>query len=180
MAFNVTYHGLSKSNIKHLYCGRVESKKLPSVKERQAERLAKRVHETLFNKPSPWEKFQSSRKLNYDPETNVISPKSNSSNLCSRSRLYTLMSKLGKPTRNSYSRVRSTNDKESLKTYTRTPCTVLNWSEVDWEDVYKMSKRLAEPTFSSYVRSVTRSRRKLSPKPVFNCEKCYLAPSGPE
>ena len=181
MAFVVTYHNLSKHNIRNIYGGLPAELKVRTTGNNKAILPAQRVHEQM-RKSGPHEKFLNERYYEYDPENEIRIPRAPAFQQLSRSQVDDIVERLSKPTVSKRRRASDICDREVRRSFIETcrKCRAASaLPKASREKADQITERLLLPTLTSRMRKSTRSLRDLDAPEVRNkCEKCSLTPSG--
>lgn len=180
MAFLVTYHNLSKNNIRNLYGGLPAEIKLRTISNEKAMIPSQRIHEQM-NKSAPMEKFMNERYLEYDSENEIRIPRAPAFRRLSRARVDEIVQRLSVPTvskRRRASDICVREERRSLIEGCRKCRAVSSRPKASRQQTDEITDRLTLPTVTSNVRNSMRSLREFSVSEVRDaCDKCSLSPS---
>ncbi|XP_060557503.1 uncharacterized protein LOC132717933 [Ruditapes philippinarum] len=181
MAFVVTYHNLSKHNIRNLYGGLPAEIKWRTTSNSKSIVPAQRVHEQM-RKSAPHEKFLNERYYEYDPENEIRIPRAPAFQQLSRSRVDEIVDRLSRPTVSKRRRASEVCEREARRAFIETcrKCRALSAQpKASRQRADEITERLILPTVTSNVRKSMRSLGEFDVPEVRDaCDKCSLTPSN--
>ncbi|XP_052788397.1 uncharacterized protein LOC128223153 [Mya arenaria] len=181
MAFMVTYHSLSKNNIRNLYSGLPEEINLrvstaPSLLTPQ-----QRIHEK-YRCRSPEQRFLRERYLEYDSENHIRVPRAPAFRQMPRSEVDKMVIRLCEPTVSKRRRASDICEREVKRSFIEKcrKCRAFSARpSVNREQADQITARLLVPTMSASVRrSASSLRGETGSEGKLSCDKCALGPSG--
>ncbi|XP_045198152.1 uncharacterized protein LOC123552504 [Mercenaria mercenaria] len=181
MAFVVTYHSLSKHNIRNLYGGLPAEIKWRTSANEKAIVPAQRIHEQM-KKSAPHEKFLNERYFEYDHENEIRIPRAPAFRRLSRESVDEIVLRLSQPTVSKRRRASDICEREMRRSFIEScrKCRAVSARpKASRREADEITERISLPTVTSNVRSSMRSLREFSVTEVRDaCEKCSLTPSN--
>ncbi|KAH3795185.1 uncharacterized protein LOC127838074 [Dreissena polymorpha] len=180
MAFIVTYHSLSRNNIRNLYSGLPEEYRLRTLSSPKSLTCQQRTSQQYY-RANPRERFLSDRYYEFNYEYNARIPRAPAFRQLPQAEVEKLVERLSSPTVRERRRASDLCDREvrgSASERYRKCRALLAQPPATREKVEQITERLSVPTLSAAIRSSQRSLRDVtSPEQKIICEKYESVPS---